>query len=771
MSDMQEPARFDEITLHKYAEDAYLDYAVAVVKGRALGDVEDGLKPVQRRILFAMRELGLRHDGAHRKSATVVGEVLGKYHPHGDSSVYDAMVRMAQDFSLRYPLVDGQGNFGSRDGDSAAAMRYTEARLSPLSQLLLSELGAGTVDFQANYDNTLQEPMLLPARLPILLLNGTKGIAVGMASDILPHNLREVAAAAALLVRNPVTTMEELLQVLPGPDFPDGGQLVSSPAEIAAAYSTGRGSMRLRACWKREDLARGQWQIVITQLPYQVSTSIILNQLESLTNPQPPKDKKTITPQQATLKAASLEFLERAVDESDQHQPTRLVLHPRSSKVDADAMMAFLLANTSLEENLTVNMTLIGLDGRPMVKSILEIVREWGDFRIHTVRRRTEHELQQAQARLHILAGRLLAFSQLDAVVRVIRESDDPKPELVKKLGFSELQADDILEMRLRALNRLEGSKLEKEVKELNTLSDSLRKLLASEELIRKLVVQEIESDSAKFGDDRRTLIKSEARAASGSAAAIAKAAVDEPVTVVLSKNYFIKAYKGHDITQDQLAFKSGDGLLAMLRTRTTWPVLVLDNMGRAYTVDASQLPDGRREGVPVTTLIELQAGARIVHAMGGAPSSRYLFAGETGYGFVAKLENLVATRRAGKAFLTVDATVNEAILAPVALPETDEGLVLVGSSDGRMLAFPPSEVKSLAGGGKGVMLMVLDGEQKLVGITHQPNLEVFEGLVDIKGEHTPVTLTAEEFKKFIGRRARKGCQLPKKGTLVVKSA
>jgi topoisomerase-4 subunit A len=765
MTDMLEAARFDELVLHKHAEDSYLDYAVTVVKGRALGQVEDGLKPVQRRILFAMRELGLRHDGPPRKSATVVGEVLGKYHPHGDSSVYDAMVRMAQDFTLRYPLIDGQGNFGSRDGDSAAAMRYTEARLSPFAQVLLSELGADTVDFQANYDNTIQEPVLLPSRLPILLLNGTKGIAVGMASDILPHNLREVAAAAGLLLRNPEATDEDVLALVPGPDFPDGGQVVSSPAEIAAAYTSGRGSLRMRACWKREELARGQWQIVVTQLPYQISTTTILNELETLTNPQPPSGKKVITPQQATLKAAALEFLERAVDESDQKQPTRLVLHPRSSKIDGDAMMAFLLANTSLETNATVNMTMIGLDGRPKTKSLREMLSEWVDFRLVTVRRRTEHELKQAQARLHILEGRLTAYDNIDVVVQVIRNSDEPKQELQDKLGLSEIQADDILEMRMRAINKLEGTKLAKEAGELRTLSERLKKLLASQPAIRKLVLEELEADTEKFGDDRRTLIKSEARAASGKAAAIARAAVDEPITVVLSKNYFIKAFKGHDVVADQLTFKAGDGLLAILRTRTTWPVLVLDSMGRAYTVDASQLPSGRGEGVPVTTLIELQAGARIVHAMGGAPSSRFLFAGENGYGFIAKLENLVASRRAGKAFLTVDA--GELPLAPVAVPDLEDGLVLAGSSDGRLLAFPLSEVKSLAGGGKGVMLMVLEDGQKLAALTHQNNLETFAGTADVGGTLTPVSFTAEEFKKYVGKRARKGCQLPKKGVLV----
>jgi topoisomerase-4 subunit A len=766
MSDMLDAARYDEITLHTYTENAYLDYAVAVVKGRALGQVQDGQKPVQRRILYAMHQLGLRPDAKPVKSARIVGDVLGKYHPHGDSSVYDAAVRMAQDFSLRYPLITGQGNYGSRDGDPAAAMRYTEARLSPYAQLLLAELGSDTVDFGPNYDNTMQEPLLLPARLPMLLLNGTMGIAVGMASDVPPHNLREVAAAAALIVRNPDATDAEILEVLPGPDFPDGAQLVSSPAEIAAAYASGRGSMRARARWTREDMARGQWQIVVTELPYQISTTKVLQELEVLTNPQPPEGKKVITPGQATLKAAALEFLERAVDESNKDQPTRLVLQPRSSKVDQDAMMAFLLANTSLETNVTVNMTMIGLDGRPQTKSLRQVLLEWSEFRMTTVRRRTAHELKQAEARIHILEGRLKAYDNLDEVVNIVRHADNPLTELCDRLGFTEVQAEDILEMRMRSLNKLEGAKLERELADLRKEAARLQKLLAAEPLLRKLVVEEIEADAVKYGDDRRTLIKSEAKAASGAAAAIARAAVDEPVTVVLSKNYFIKAYKGHDVSADQLSFKPGDGLLGLLRTRTTLPVLLLDNMGRAYTVDASQLPSGRGEGVPVTTLIELQAGARIVHALGGVPSSRFLFAGENGYGFVAKLENLVATRRAGKAFLTVDA--GETPLAPVALPEGDDGLVLAGSSDGRLLAFPLSEVKSLAGGGKGVMLMVLDEGQKLAALAHQPGLDAFEGVVDIAGTATPVALGPDEFKKYVGRRARKGCQLPKKGVLLL---
>ncbi len=757
----------NELLLHTYAESAYLDYAMAVVKDRALGQVQDGAKPVHRRVLFAMRQLGLTHDSKPVKSARIVGDVLGKLHPHGDASVYDAMVRLAQPFSLRYPLITGQGNFGSRDGDRAAAMRYTEARLSPIASLLLDELGAGTIDYKPNYDGTQQEPVLLPARLPFMLLNGTMGIAVGMASNIPPHNLREVVAAAVATVQKPELTTADILALMPGPDFPDGGQLISTPAEIAAAYETGRGSLRLRARWEREDLARGQWQVVIKELPYQVSTKAVLEQIEVLSNPQVPSGKKALTQQQLNLKQLALEFLETARDESGKDDPVRLVLVPRNSKVDQEAMMAYLLANTSLEETFGVNATMIGLDGNPQTKGLVQVLREWCAFRTDTVRRRCQWELDQAEKRIHILEGRMTVYLNLDAVIKVIREADEPKEELMERFGLSEVQALDILEMRLRALNKLEGLKIEKELKELQAEADRLRALLASEPRLRALVVKELEADGAKFGDDRRTLIKAEARAAG--ATTTARAVVDEPLTVIVSKNLWARGRAGHGADKAGLSYKPGDAEGWVLETRSTWPVVFMDNTGRMYSVQASDLPAGRGDGAPLSTLIDIQPGARIVWAFSGDPEQQLMFSGQNGYGFTAKLGQTTASKKAGKAYLTVDK--DELPMTPLVLESAEAGQVATASSDGRLLVFPVAEVKALPNGGKGVMLMVLEGDQKLTAWRLlSADSSSFEGTVEIgvKGgtQDLAFTLQGEDFVKHQGHRARKGCQLPKKGVL-----
>lgn len=758
----------DSIVIHHHAESAYLQYALATVKSRALSDVEDGQKPVQRRILYAMHQLGLTSAAKPVKSARIIGEVLGKYHPHGDTAAYDAMVRQAQNFTLRYPLIDGQGNYGSLDGDTAAAMRYTEARLSPIADLLLSELGKGTVDFTPNYDGSHDEPTLLPARLPFQLLNGGMGIAVGMASDSPPHNLREVADAAALVVQNPDATLQDVLVHVKGPDFPGGGQLISSPEEIEATYRTGRSPLRCRARWVKEDLARGQWQIVITELPYQVSTRKVLEELEVLTNPQPPAGKKTITQQQGNLKQLALEFLEKATDESDKDNPTRLVLVPRTSKVDIDQMMAFLLANTSLEESVPFNMTMIGLDGRPQTKGLLQVLQEWSTFRIETVRRRTTYELDVATKRIHILEGRMVVFLNLDAVIRVIRQAEDPKAELMSAFALTEIQATDILEMRLRQLNRLEGIKIERELEELRAEATRLQALLDSESEMRALVVNEIRADAAKYGDERRTVVQVAERVTASSPAV--RNVPDEEVTVVVSKNLWVKSYRGHGLASDSFAFKAGDGLLAAVETRTVKSIFVMDTKGRVYEVDASQVPTGRGDGSPLSTFIELQDGAKVHAVLVGDADDMYLFGGTYGYGFLASLKSLVTRQRAGKTFLKLQDELERPI-PPLLLPKKTEagkfpGYLLCGSTAGRMLAFSADEVNVYENGGKGVRLMDLDDNATVSAVLTAEG-EPFTAKLLLAGKVIPVKLAGQElWGKHVARRGNKGAYLPKKGVL-----
>jgi topoisomerase IV subunit A len=749
----------DSLVLHAYTEEAYLMYAIATVKDRALAQVQDGLKPVQRRILYAMRQLGLSATGKPVKSARVVGDVLGKYHPHGDSAAYDAMVRMAQPFMLRYPLVKGQGNFGSRDGDSAAAMRYTEAKLSAISELLLDELGPTTVDFQPNYDGTLQEPKLLAARLPVLLLNGTMGIAVGMASDIPPHNLREVAQACKKVLENPGTALEDILTDIVGPDFPEGGQLVSSPEEVASVYRAGRGSLRCRARWVREELARGQWQIVITELPYQISTKRILEQLESLTNPLVPTGKKAITQQQGNLKQLSLEYLERAVDESNKDNPMRLVLSPRNNKVDADLMMAFLLANTSLEDNVSVNMTLVGLDGRPGTKNLLEVLTEWAKFRIVTVRRRTENELAVARSRIHILEGRLTVFLNLEQVIKTIREAEDPKKDLMSLFGLSDAQAEDVLEMRLRQLNRLEGFKLEKELDDLRKEESRLLKILSSEQNIRKVIIKEVDQDLAKFGDDRRTLIQPVEKVVKSLSA---RGVIDEPVTLVVSKNLWAKCYKGVALPEDTFVFKAGDSLSFKVETSSAKTAVILDTLGRAYSFSCSEVPCGRGDGVPLTTLVELQNSAKPCWAYAGDLTESFLFSGTQGYGFVSEAKSLVSRQKAGKAFMSLSE--GEPAITP--LPAIPSGYVLCESSAHKVLIFDVKELKVLVSGGRGVQLQSLEEGDTLRTLKLMPELPKAFSVLNAKGNPANCPLTEADVQKLLGKRGRKGAFLPKKQAL-----
>ncbi len=755
------PAERDELVLHDYAEGAYLQYAMAVVRDRALPQVEDGQKPVQRRILYTMRQLGLGGNAKPVKCARIVGEVLGKVHPHGDTSVYDTLVRMAQDFTLRYPLIKGQGNFGSRDGDPAAAYRYTEARLAPISELLLSELDQGTVDSIANYDNTTTEPARLPARLPFVLLNGSMGIAVGMACDIPPHNLREVAAAAALAVGNPGVTFEELHALMPGPDFPDGGQVISSREEIAAAYRTGRGILRARARWRIEELARGQWQIVVYEFPYQVSTRRVLEELDALSNPQPPSGKKMPSQQQLNLKQVVLNVLERASDESGQKAAIRLVLEPRTSKVDADEMMAMLFAHTSLESGFSVNCTLLGLDGRPQQKGLSQILSEWAAFRVDTVTRRARHQLERAEARIHILEGRRIAFLNIDRVIKVIREADDPKADLMAAFKLTAIQAEDILEIRLRQLARLEGIRIEQELAELVTERGRLQALLGSDKALRRLIVKEIEADAARFGDARRTLLEPMDRATAVKAVI---SVPDEPVTIIISRNGWIRARPGHDVDVAALTFKAGDSPGAVVQTRTTLPVAILDSLGRAYAIDAADVPAARGDGVPITSLVDLQDGAKARWMLSAASDMRYLFANSGGYGYIAPFSSLVGRNRAGKAFMTLEE--GESVLPPVPLDGPDDdlfqpsGFVACAATNGKLLCFPLAEAKALERG-RGVILMQLDKGEKLAWTgVYRDTLVV---PVIVRGKPQRMTLKGEDLAKHVLHRARKGALLPRK--------
>ena len=680
-----------------YAARRYLEYAMSVVTGRALPSVADGQKPVQRRILYAMHRMGLYKSPKHVKSARVVGDVIGKYHPHGDSSVYDAMVRMAQDWSLRYPVVDGQGNFGSRDGDNAAAMRYTEARLTPIAELLLAELDEGTIDWKPNYDGVNDEPCLLPARLPFCLLNGASGIAVGMATEIPSHNLREVACAAAALVRNPATSEDDVLAMIPGPDYPGGAQIISAAEEIAATYRTGRGSLRVRAKWKIEPLARGQWRLVITELPPGVSTATVMSEIEACSNPvaKEKAGKKVFTPEQLNLKAAFLSAISESGvrDESGKEHDVRLVIEPASSRQGQDDLVRLLLAHTSLETNAPINLTVLGVAGAPRQASLYSIIAEWSRFRLTTVERRTRHRLSAAEKRIHILEGRQAILLDIDKVIKVIRESDDPKADLIAAFKLSDIQAEDILEIRLRQLARLEGLKIGEELAKLREEAAGLNTLLDSEEALRACVAAEIEADAKKYGDDRRTLIEADAKVTLSDTKSLS--IPDEPTTLIVSKHGWLRSRSGHNVDPTQLSFRSGDSLLACLPCRTVDHLILLDHQGRAYSTPAADLPGGKGDGVPATSLVDFQDGGKLCLAQAVSADKLYLVAGEGGYGFRVKGEDFVSRGKAGKAFLTLDDGEAPAIFQPA--PAT--GDIAVFTRDGRALVFALDEIRQLAKG------------------------------------------------------------------------
>ena len=742
----------ETLTLSTFAERAYLDYAVSVVKGRALPEVTDGQKPVQRRILYQMNELGLAANAKPRKSAAVVGDVMGKLHPHGDQSIYDALVRMAQDFSLRYPLIDGQGNFGSRDGDGAAAMRYTEARLSPIARLLLDEIDQGTVDFQSNYDGQHKEPKSLPARLPMVLLNGASGIAVGLATEIPSHNLGEVAQAAVAMIRNPKITHAELMAFIPGPDFPGGGQIITPPSQIAEMYGSGRGSMKVRARWKIEELARGQWQAVVTELPPGCSSQKVLEEIEELTNPKVRMGKKALSPEQLALKQLVLGSLDTIRDESGRNAPVRLVFEPKSKNQDQAEFMLMLLAHTSLESSNSINLVMIGGDGRPRQKGLSDILQEWIDFRFVTVRRRTEFKLGKVDDRIHILEGREAILLNIDKVIHIIRNSDEPKPALIAEFRLSDRQAEDILEIRLRQLARLETIKIQQELAELRKEKGTLQDILDNPSTMKRVIIREIEADAKQFGDPRRTLIEEAQKAA------VEQKVVDEPVTVIISEKGWVRARTGigHDIAQ--FTFKAGDSLYGAFECRTVDSLLGFGDNGKVYSVPVAALPGARGDGVPITTLADLSGGSdgrpvRILHYFAGPASTRLMLASSAGYGFMAQAGDMVSRLKGGKAFVTLD---DGALpLVPRVVAENASAVACL-SEKGRLLVFGMDELKTLSNGGRGVTLMELEDKEKLLAV--QPITQkgvIVSGIWATKPRD--VALSASGLAPHIGKRARKG--------------
>ena len=759
-----EPA--DQGSLSAYAQRAYLEYALSVVKGRALPDACDGQKPVQRRILYSMWRMGLGFGGANGangakpvKSARVVGDVLGKYHPHGDSAAYDAMVRMAQDFSQRYPLVDGQGNFGSRDGDSAAAMRYTEARLARITSLLLDELDEGTVDFIPNYDGSFEEPRQMPARLPFTLLNGASGIAVGLATEIPSHNLREVADACVAFIKTPNLTNEALYNIITGPDYPGGGQIISAPADIAAAYTTGRGSLKVRARWKIEELARGQWQLIVTELPIGVSTQKVLEEIEELTNPKIRTGKKALSTEQLQLKQTLLAVLDVVRDESGKEAAVRLVFEPKTSRIEQNDLITTLLAHTSLESSSPLNLTMIGLDGRPAQKSLRQILTEWTEFRQTTIARRSRHRLTKVTDRIHILEGRALVLLNIDEVIAIIRQSDEPKAALIERFKLSDRQADDILEIRLRQLARLEAIKIEQELKSLREDQGKLEEILGNPSALKRLMVKEIEADAKLFADPRRTLIQAEKKAV------LEVKVLDEPVTVVVSNKGWIRARSGHTHDAASFNFKEGDGLYSTFECRTVDTLLVFGSAhkgaGRIYSVPVSVLPGARGDGQPVTTLIELESGTHPQHYFAGPTTATLLLSSSGGYGFLASIEAMSSRSKAGKAFISC--TDGESICKPshasgtsASLPLSAATHVVCASTAGRVLTFEITELKQMAGGGRGLMLIDLDDKDTLAGAAAYTRSVRINGVGRV-GKSREETLEIRSLNNARSNRARKG--------------
>jgi len=725
----------ERLALHTFTENAYLNYSMYVIMDRALPYIGDGLKPVQRRIVYAMSELGLSASAKFKKSARTVGDVLGKYHPHGDSACYEAMVLMAQPFSYRYPLVDGQGNWGAPDDPkSFAAMRYTESRLSKYAEVLLGELGQGTVDFVPNFDGTMQEPKMLPARLPNILLNGTTGIAVGMATDIPPHNLREVAQAAIALIDKPNTSLDALLDIVQGPDYPTEAEIITPRDEIRKIYQTGRGSVRQRAVWKKED-----GEVVITALPHQVSGARVLEQIA------------------AQMRNKKLPMVEDLRDESDHENPTRLVIVPRSNRVDLDQVMHHLFATTDLEKSYRVNLNMIGLDNRPAVKNLLEILSEWLVFRRDTVKRRLNHRLERVLRRLHILEGLLVAFLNIDEVIHIIRSEDEPKPVLMSRFGISETQAEAILELKLRHLAKLEEMKIRGEQSELEKERDQIQAILASERKMNTLLKKELQADAAAYGDDRRSPLheREEAKALSEN-----ELVPSEPVTIVLSQMGWVRSAKGHDIDPSGLSYKAGDSYLAAARGKSNQPVAFIDSTGRSYTLDPTSLPSARGQGEPLTGKLTPPPGAVVEQVLMEADEQKLLMASDAGYGFICTFADLVSRNRAGKALLTLPE--NARVMTPMAVHHEDDMLLAITQA-GRMLMFPVGELPQMSKG-KGNKIISIPAADAAAGNDKLAWLMILPpgSAVTLYVGKRKLVLRSEELQKFRADRGRRGTLLPR---------
>ena len=725
----------EQMPLRTFTERAYLNYSMYVIMDRALPFIGDGLKPVQRRIVYAMSELGLNATAKYKKSARTVGDVLGKFHPHGDSACYEAMVLMAQPFSYRYPLVDGQGNWGAPDDPkSFAAMRYTESRLSKISEILLSELGQGTVDYQPNFDGTLAEPQYLPARLPHILLNGTTGIAVGMATDIPPHNINEIADAAVMLLDNPKAGLDNVLEIVQGPDFPTEAEIISPKSEIRKIYEQGRGSIKMRATWKKED-----GEIIISALPHQSSPSKVIAQIAE------------------QMTAKKLPMLEDIRDEADHENPIRIVLVPRSNRVDTDALMAHLFATTDLEKSYRVNMNMIGLDHKPAVKGLLQVLTEWLTFRRTTVTRRLQHRLDKVLARLHILDGLMIAFLNIDEVIEIIRTEDEPKQVLMARFNLSDEQAEAILNLRLRHLAKLEEHQLQAEKDKLEEERSNLELILGSERRLNTLIKKEIQEDAKKYASPRMSQLveREEAKAISESEMTPA-----EPVTVILSEMGWVRCAKGHDIDPAGLSYKAGDKYLAHACGKSNQPVIFIDSTGRSYALDPLSLPSARSQGEPLTGKLTLPAGATIEQVIMEPEKQELLMASDAGYGFICKFEDLIARNKAGKALISLPE--NAKVLKPETLSESTSLLVSLTSA-GRMLIFPVWDLPALSKG-KGNKIISIPAANakarsellvKLFLISEQASLEFHSG-------KRKITLKPEDLQKFRAERGRKGSQLPR---------
>lgn len=725
----------EQMPLRTFTEKAYLNYSMYVIMDRALPFIGDGLKPVQRRIVYAMSELGLNATAKYKKSARTVGDVLGKFHPHGDSACYEAMVLMAQPFSYRYPLVDGQGNWGAPDDPkSFAAMRYTESRLSKISEILLNELGQGTVDYQPNFDGTLAEPQYLPARLPHILLNGTTGIAVGMATDIPPHNINEIADAAVMLLDNPKARLDDVLEIVQGPDFPTEAEIISPKSEIRKIYEQGRGSIKMRATWKKED-----GEIIISALPHQSSPSKVIAQIA---------DQMT---------AKKLPMLEDIRDEADHENPIRIVLVPRSNRVDTDALMAHLFATTDLEKSYRVNMNMIGLDHKPAVKGLLEILNEWLTFRRTTVTRRLQYRLDKVLSRLHILEGLMIAFLNIDEVIEIIRHEDDPKVELMARFNLSDEQADAILNLRLRHLAKLEENQLKAEQYELEKERLNLEAILGSERRLNTLIKKEIQEDAKKYASPRMSQLVEREEAKMISESDMTPA---EPVTVILSEMGWVRCAKGHDIDPKSLSYKAGDSYLAHACGKSNQAVVFIDSTGRSYALDPLSLPSARSQGEPLTGKLNLPTGATIEYVVMASEQQELLMASDAGYGFICKFEDLIARNKTGKALISLPE--NAKVLKPKTLINST-ALVVAITSAGRMLIFPAQDLPVLSKG-KGNKMITIPAANakdrselltKLLLISDQASLEFYSG-------KRKIVLKPEDLQKFRAERGRKGSTLPR---------